>query len=280
MTAVSAENQEQVWNNIACGLHRFMDDNGFTDVVLGLSGGMDSSLVAALARDALGRDHVHGVLMPSPWSSEGSLIDSRLLASNLGIDTVTIPIQPMMDAFNEALHPIFSGQTADVTEENLQSRIRGVLLMALSNKFGWMLLATGNKSELAVGYCTIYGDMCGALAPIADLYKTEVYALASWYNNREGRDVIPQQVFTKAPSAELHPGQKDQDSLPEYSDLDTILHALIEEGRSAEGLSIPGIAEEDIQRVVLLVQRSAFKRHQAPPLLPVGKHAFGLHVHM
>ena len=278
MTTLFDRDWEHVWNGLVSGMRRFMNENGFEDVVLGLSGGMDSSLTAALAVDTLGRDHVHGVLMPSPWSSEGSVTDAELLARNLGIATETILIKPMMDAFEGALTPVFAGRPVDVTEENLQSRIRGVILMALSNKFGWMLLATGNKSELAVGYCTMYGDMCGALAPIADLYKTEVYALARWYNEREGWEVIHQEVFIKAPSAELRPGQKDQDSLPEYGELDTILHALIEEGRPADGLSIPGIAEEQIRRVVSLVTRSAFKRRQAPPLLPVGGHAFGVNV--
>ncbi len=269
-----------VWSGLVSGMRRFVDENGFSDVVLGLSGGMDSSLVAALSVEALGKKHVHGVLMPSPWSSEGSVTDAELLARNLGIITETIPISPMMEAFAQALAPAFKGRSADVTEENLQSRIRGVLLMALSNKFGWMLLATGNKSELAVGYCTIYGDLCGALAPIADLYKTEVYALARWYNEQKGYEAIPRSVFLKAPSAELRPGQKDQDSLPEYIELDTILHALIEEGLPAHSISLPDIAEEQVEHVVSLVRRSAFKRRQAPPLLPVGDHAFGVSVCM
>lgn len=268
----------QVWSGLVSGIQLFVDKNGFSDVVLGLSGGMDSSLVAALAVDALGKDRVHGVLMPSPWSSDGSVTDAVLLARNLGIATETIPIRPMMEAFEQALAPAFRGRPADVTEENLQSRIRGVLLMALSNKFGWMLLATGNKSELAVGYCTMYGDLCGALAPIADLYKTEVYALARWYNEQKGHEVIPESVFIKAPSAELRPGQKDQDSLPEYAELDTILHAMIEEGLPMDSLTIPGIENSQIERVVSLVKRSAFKRRQAPPLLAVGQHAFGINI--
>ena len=268
----------QVWSGLVSGIQLFVDKNGFSDVVLGLSGGMDSSLVAALAVDALGKDRVHGVLMPSPWSSDGSVTDAVLLARNLGIATETIPIRPMMEAFEQALAPAFRGRPADVTEENLQSRIRGVLLMALSNKFGWMLLATGNKSELAVGYCTMYGDLCGALAPIADLYKTEVYALARWYNEQKGHEVIPESVFIKAPSAELRPGQKDQDSLPEYAELDTILHAMIEEGLPMDSLTIPGIENSQIERVVSLVKRSAFKRRQAPPLLAVGQHALGINI--
>ena len=269
---------KKVWSGLVSGIQRFTDENGFSDVVLGLSGGMDSSLVAALAVDALGKERVHGVLMPSPWSSEGSVTDAELLAGNLGIATETIPIRPMMEAFEQTLAPAFRGRPADVTEENLQSRIRGVILMALSNKFGWMLLATGNKSELAVGYCTLYGDLCGALAPIADLYKTEVYALARWYNEQKGHEVIPESVFIKAPSAELRPGQKDQDSLPDYAELDTILHAMIEEGLPMDNLTIPGIETGQIERVASLIRRSAFKRRQAPPLLAVGQYAFGINI--
>lgn len=271
---------ESVWNVLASGIREHVRGNGFSDVVLGLSGGMDSALVAALAVDALGKDHVHGVMMPSPWSSEGSITDSEALAAGLGMEIFTVPIAPMIDAFEKALAPAFADRERDVTEENIQSRVRGVILMSFSNKFGWMLLTTGNKSELAVGYCTMYGDMCGSLAPIADLYKTEVYQLAAWYNGREGREVIPRTVFDKAPSAELRPGQTDQDSLPAYDVLDTILHALIEESRPAARLDLPGIPAEQISRVLTLVRRSAFKRLQAAPLLPVGKHAFGIHVHM
>ena len=168
----------------------------------------------------------------------------------------------------------------DVTEENIQSRIRGVVMMSFSNKFHWMLLATGNKSEVAAGYCTLYGDTCGGLAPIADLYKTEVYQLAQWFNEREGMCAIPQNIFDKAPSAELRPGQKDQDSLPEYDVLDSILHALVEESKRAEDIDLPGVTPEDVNRVQALMRRSAFKRLQLPPLLPVGTHAFGVHVHM
>ena len=278
MKAIFEKDWEQVWNLLIAGTRDFLAKNGFKEVVLGLSGGMDSSLVAALAVDALGKDNVHGVLMPSPWSSTGSLTDARLLAKNLGISTVTVPIKPMMDAFDLALAPSFAGFPANVTEENIQSRIRGVILMAHSNKFNWMLLATGNKSELAVGYCTIYGDLCGSLAPIADLYKTEVYGLAAWYNSKEGREVIPQAVFDKAPSAELRPGQKDQDSLPDYEELDTILHAMVEEGIPQDQIAIDGIADSEVKRVVNLVNKAAFKRRQAPTLLPVGEHAFGVHV--
>lgn len=277
---IPAKDWKAVWELLASGIRERVRGSGFTDVVLGLSGGMDSALVAALAVDALGKERVHGVMMPSPWSSEGSIADSQALAANLGMETFTVPIAPMMEAFDGALAPAFAGKGRDVTEENIQSRIRGVILMSFSNKFGWLLLSTGNKSELAVGYCTLYGDMCGALAPIADLYKTEVYQLAAWYNGREGKEAIPRNIFEKAPSAELRPGQTDQDSLPDYDVLDAILHALIEESRPAAGLALPGIGADQIERVVGLVRRSAFKRRQAAPLLPVGRHAFGVHVQM
>ena len=279
MSSIPAKDWKTVWGLLTSGMYEHVRKNGFTDVVLGLSGGMDSALVAALAVDALGKEHVHGVMMPSPWSSEGSITDSELLAANLGMETFTVPIAPMLDAFEKALAPAFAGKERDVTEENIQARIRGVILMSFSNKFRWMLMATGNKSELAAGYCTTYGDMCGSLAPIADLYKTEVYQLARWFNEREGKLSIPQNIFDKAPSAELRPGQTDQDSLPAYDVLDSILHALIEESKPAVDIELPGIPREQIERVLELVRRSAFKRLQAAPLLPVGKHAFGIHVH-
>ena len=280
MSSIPAKDWKSVWELLTSGIRDYVRKNGFTDVVLGLSGGMDSALVAALAVDALGKDHVHGVMMPSPWSSEGSITDSEALAANLGMETFTVPISPMMEAFEKALAPAFAGRERDVTEENIQSRIRGVIMMSFSNKFHWMLLATGNKSEVAAGYCTMYGDTCGGLAPIADLYKTEVYQLAQWFNEREGMCVIPQNIFDKAPSAELRPGQKDQDSLPEYDMLDSILHALIEESKRAEDIELPGVTPEDVNRVQSLMRRSAFKRLQLPPLLPVGNHAFGVHVNM
>ena len=209
MSSIPAKDWKSVWELLTSGIRDYVRKNGFTDVVLGLSGGMDSAFVAALAVDALGKDHVHGVMMPSPWSSEGSITDSEALAANLGMETFTVPISPMMEAFEKALAPAFAGRERDVTEENIQSRIRGVIMMSFSNKFHWMLLATGNKSEVAAGYCTMYGDTCGGLAPIADLYKTEVYQLAQWFNEREGMCVIPQNIFDKAPSAELRPAGRE-----------------------------------------------------------------------
>lgn len=267
-----------VWDTLVIGVREHVRRNGFSDVVLGLSGGMDSSLVAAIGVDALGREHVHGVLMPSPWSSEGSVSDALALAANLNIATHTLPIAPLMRAYEETLAPVFAGTEPNVAEENLQSRIRGALLMALSNKFGWMLLATGNKSELAVGYCTLYGDLNGGLAPIADLYKTEVYKLADWYNRQTGQDTIPRAVFEKAPSAELRPGQKDEDSLPPYEQLDRILHALVEEGCTPMTADLPDISTDQIREVAALLGRAAFKRKQAPPVLDLSGKAFGIQV--
>ncbi|MEG2140783.1 MAG: NAD(+) synthase, partial [Bilophila sp.] len=255
MTTIPTKNWEAVWKVLVTGIQSHVESNGFTDVVLGLSGGMDSALVVALAADALGAAHVHGVLMPSPWSSRGSITDAEQSAKNLGVKTRTIPIAPLMTAFETALAPAFAGTHPDVTEENIQSRIRGLLLMALSNKFGWMVLNTGNKSELSVGYCTLYGDMCGALSPIAELYKTEVYALAGWYNERVGEARIPQQVFDKPPSAELRPDQTDQDSLPSYEHLDSILYTL--ESCAPDNVFLPDIPATEVQRVATLKQKSA-----------------------
>lgn len=277
MSTLPEKDWKLVWDTLVIGVREHVRKNGFTDVVLGLSGGMDSSLVASVVVDALGKHHVHGVLMPSPWSSKGSISDAQALAKNLDIETRRIPIEPLMKAYEKTLAPFFTGKEPDVTEENLQSRIRSTLLMALSNKFGWMLVATGNKSELAVGYCTLYGDLSGGLAPIADLYKTEVYQLAEWYNSQAGQDIIPRPVFEKAPSAELRPGQTDQDSLPPYADLDLILHALVEEGRRPEDIELPHISAETVRDVANLLHRSAFKRRQAPPLLVVSDKALGVH---
>lgn len=267
-----------IWDTLVMGVRDYLHKNHFTDAVLGLSGGMDSSLVATIVVDAIGKDHVHGVLLPSKWTSASSINDAKELAENLGIETFTIPISPLMQVYEQALSQVFAGKKPDVTEENLQSRIRGNLLMAFSNKFNWIVVATGNKSELAVGYCTLYGDLAGGLAPIADLYKTEVYCLAQWYNTQAMQEIIPNAVFTKAPTAELRPNQTDQDSLPPYADLDRILHAFIEEDRTEEDIVIDGINADTVKEVGRLLARSAFKRHQAPPLLAVGKKAFGINV--
>ncbi len=230
VASIPDENGE-IYEALVLGLRDYVGKNGFTDVVLGLSGGIDSALTAAVAADALGPEHVHGVLMPSRYSSAGSIDDSRALAANLGIETLDLSIEEAFQAFLDTLAPSFEGLGDDVTEENLQARVRGTLLMALSNKFGWLVLATGNKSELSVGYSTLYGDMVGGFAPIKDVFKTRVYDLARW-RNLDGA-AIPEAIIDKAPSAELRPDQLDEDSLPPYDVLDAILGMYVEEDRSA-----------------------------------------------
>ncbi len=265
--------EAEAWSALVLGARDYARKCGFRSALLGLSGGVDSSLVAAVACEALGPDNVLGVLMPSPYSSQGSLDDARALAANLGMATRTIPIAPLMAAFDAALAESFAGRARDVTEENIQSRIRGNLLMAMSNKQGAMLLTTGNKSELAVGYCTIYGDMSGGLAVIADVPKTLVYRICRWLNAGRG-EVIPQAVLDKAPSAELRPGQKDQDSLPPYEVLDPILERLLRmEG--PEAVAAAGFDPAVVQRVASLVKGAEFKRKQAPPGLKITDRAFG-----
>ena len=265
-TVCPASKQENcwgdVWQALVLGIQDYVHKSGFERVVLGLSGGMDSSVVAALAADALGSANVFGILMPSPWSSQGSLDDSHALATNLGIATHTVPIKPIMTAFSEALSPLFAGTKPDTTEENLQARIRGCLLMAWSNKFRAMLLSTSNKSEAAVGYGTLYGDMAGSLAPIIDVYKTDIYKLAGWFNAHKRFDAIPRSVFDKAPSAELRPGQKDQDSLPPYDLLDACLKSIFEGSTLPEYVSCTELNESMLQRTAHLVRCSEFKRHQ------------------
>ncbi len=226
----------EVWKALVLGLHDYVTKNGFSEVVIGLSGGVDSSIVAALATDALGAESVHGVLMPSRYSSDHSLSDAETLAKNLGIDHRTIPIESAHLALLDLLEPSFEGRDADLTEENLQSRIRGVLLMALSNKFGWMVLTTGNKSETAVGYSTLYGDTAGGLAVIKDVPKLMVYDLCAWRNNQQILDLIPASVLTKAPSAELRPDQRDDQSLPPYEVLDLIIQGYVDEDLTTEEL--------------------------------------------
>lgn len=258
---------------LVLGVRDYLHKSGFRSVVLGLSGGIDSAITAAIAAKALGPDQVLGVAMPSQYSSEGSVTDALALAKNLGIQYQEIPIKPMFDAFGQSLAPAFAGRAEDVTEENLQARIRGNLLMALSNKFGHLLLTTGNKSEMAVGYCTLYGDMCGGLAVISDLPKTWVYALAE-HLNREG-EVIPRNTIEKPPSAELRPDQKDQDTLPPYEVLDAILQAYIEEQRSASEIVALGYARETVEWVIRRINLNEYKRRQAPPGLKVTRKAFG-----
>jgi len=269
------EETEAAYEALVLGTRDYVLKTGFSKVLLGLSGGIDSALVAAIAVDALGAENVLGVGMPSQYSSTGSVDDSRKLAANLGIRFETLPIADLFQQFSHTLEPLFAGKKPDLTEENLQSRIRGVLLMALSNKFSSLVLTTGNKSEMAVGYCTLYGDMVGALAVIGDLVKTRVYALSRWVN-RNG-EVIPEAILTKAPSAELRPDQKDTDSLPPYDVLDPILEAYVERYETtAQIVSAYGFSPAVVEQIVRLVERTEYKRQQAAPVLKVTPKSFGM----
>jgi len=265
----------EVYSAIVLGLRDYAHKNGFEDVVLGLSGGIDSALTAAIAADALGAEHVHGVMMPGEYSSGGSITDSVALASALGIETMELPIGPANRALLDTLDPAFAGRAPDVAEENLQARVRGTLLMALSNKFGWLTLATGNKSELSVGYSTLYGDMVGGFAPLKDVFKTRVYDLARWRNAHGGPAVIPQATLDKPPSAELRPGQVDQDSLPPYSVLDAILTAYVERDESRDEIVSAGFDAEVVDKVVRLTDRAEYKRRQGPLGVKITPKAFG-----
>jgi len=267
------EAEAEIWNALVLGVRDYARKTGFRKAVLGLSGGIDSALTAALAADALGGSNVQGVMMPSCYSSPGSVDDSVELARNLGIASLVLPIAEIMRTYDKTLADAFRGRAADVTEENIQSRIRGNLLMALSNKFGSLLLTTGNKSELSVGYCTLYGDMNGGLAVIADLPKMMVYRVARWRNRR--KEDIPEATLTKPPSAELRPDQTDQDSLPPYELLDQILELHIERCQSAEEIIEQGYDAETVRRVTRLVRLAEFKRKQAAPVLKVTSRAFG-----
>ena len=267
--------ESEIWRALVLGTRDYACKCGFGSVVLGLSGGIDSALTAAIAAEAVGPHRVLGVMMPSPYSSRGSIDDSVQLAANLGIATLTLPIETAMAAMDRTLHDAFAGLERDVTEENIQARIRGNLLMALSNKRKALLLTTGNKSELAVGYCTLYGDMSGGLAVIADIPKTMVYRVARWLNETRGRHVIPGPILTKAPSAELRPHQTDQDSLPPYDVLDDILQRHIERHQPAEDIVAAGFDRETVRKVLRLVRSAEFKRKQAAPGLKVTDRAFG-----
>ncbi len=268
----------RTWSSLVLGTRDYLRKCGFSKAIVGLSGGIDSALVAAIAVEALGAENVQGIGMPSEFSSSGSVSDAETLAKNLGIAFSLVPVREIYTQFSRSLEPCFramgAGTQFGLAEENLQPRIRGSLLMALSNKTGALVLTTGNKSEMACGYCTLYGDMVGALAVIGDLYKTEVYALAH-YVNRE-REVIPNDTLTKAPSAELRPGQKDTDSLPPYDVLDPILRAYVEEYASAEEIARAQDADEElVRKVIRLVEMSEYKRQQAAPVLKVSKKSFG-----
>jgi NAD+ synthetase len=264
-----------IYEALVLGTRDYVRKCGFSKALVGLSGGIDSALVACIAVDALGKENVRGITMPSQYSSTGSVSDSQVLAENLGIRLDTIAIEGLFQGYESALKGIFAGTRADITEENIQSRIRGNLLMAMSNKSGALVLTTGNKSEMSVGYCTLYGDMVGALAVIGDVMKTRVYDLCR-YINRE-REVIPRAILEKPPSAELRPGQKDTDSLPPYEVLDPILEAYVERYETPEGIAAQhGFDLELVRSVVKLVERSEYKRQQAAPVLKVTEKAFGM----
>jgi NAD+ synthase (glutamine-hydrolysing) len=267
--------EAEVYQALLTGTRDYVRKNGFQDVVIGLSGGVDSSLVAVIAADALGVDHVHGVSMPSRYSSEGASTDAAELAANLGIDYRTVPIEPAHATFLDLLAPCFAGLPPGLTEENLQSRIRGVILMALSNKLGWLVLTTGNKSEAAVGYSTLYGDTAGGFAVIKDVPKLLVYRLCAWRNQQGDPAVIPAAVLTKPPSAELRPDQRDDQSLPPYEVLDPVLMAYVEDDLTASELVDAGHDPELVRRVVRLVDLAEYKRRQTPPGVRVTPKAFG-----
>lgn len=268
-----SEDVEDIYRALILGIKDYCQKTGFKKVVLGLSGGIDSALVAVLAKEALGPENVLCVMMPSQYSSEGSIKDSEKLVNKIGVRSTILPIQNLFEEFKKTLSKEFRDLPEDVTEENLQSRIRGTLLMALSNKFGYLLLATGNKSELATGYATLYGDMCGGLAPISDVYKTKVYELAKFINRQE--EIIPIEIINKVPSAELRPNQTDQDTLPPYDVLDEILYYYIEEAKEVDEIVEAGFDRELVQKVLKMVDRAEYKRKQAAPGLKVTNKAFG-----
>lgn len=272
---VQHDDTAEVYAALVMGTRDYVRKNGFKRVVLGLSGGIDSSLVATVAVDALGAAAVTGVSMPSHFSSEGSKTDAAALARALGIEMMTLPITDIFETSTGTLAPAFTGRSADLAEENLQARIRGNLLMALSNKFGWLVLTTGNKSEMATGYSTLYGDMAGGFAVLKDVPKTLVYELSRWRNAHGEAPVIPEDVLTKPPSAELRPNQKDEDSLPPYDVLDPILERYVEEDWSLEELVTAGYDEETVRQVITLVDRNEYKRRQAPPGVKITARAFG-----
>jgi NAD+ synthase (glutamine-hydrolysing) len=266
---------EEVYHALVLGTRDYLRKNGFRAAVIGLSGGIDSSLVAAIAVEAVGRENVHGVFMPSQYSSNESREDAYELARHLGIRILNIPIQQTFGAYLNMLRSVFARTKTDVTEENLQARIRGNILMALSNKFGWLALTTGNKSEMSVGYATLYGDMAGGFAAIKDVPKTMVYDVAKCVNRIAGRTIIPKRVMTKAPTAELRPNQKDSDSLPVYSVLDPILKAYVEDDREFDEILKMGFDRKTVERVIRLVDSSEYKRRQAPPGVKITPRGLG-----
>jgi NAD+ synthase (glutamine-hydrolysing) len=269
------ERPAEVYAALTLGVRDYAEKNGFEHAVIGLSGGIDSALTLLVAADALGRDRVTCVSMPSRFSSAGTRSDAKLLADNVGVELYEIPIGSIMEAYERTLAPFFAGREPDITEENLQARIRGNLLMALSNKFGWLVLTTGNKSENSVGYSTLYGDSAGGFAVIQDVPKTLVYELVAWRNARDPEPPVPQSLIDRPPSAELAEGQRDADSLPDYATLDAILEAYVEEDAGRQRLLHAGMPEEAVDRVIGLVDRAEYKRRQAPPGIKITSRAFG-----
>jgi NAD+ synthase (glutamine-hydrolysing) len=266
---------EQMRRALVLGLGDYVRKNGFGDVVVGVSGGIDSAVTAALAADTLGPERVHCVSMPSRYTSAETRADARRLAESLGAPFLELEIEPVVGAFTQALQPLFAGTESGLAEENVQARVRGTLLMALSNKFGWLVVATGNKSELSVGYATLYGDMAGGFALLKDVFKTDVFRLARHLNDRAGRELIPGSIIERAPSAELRADQLDEDSLPPYAELDRVLEAYVEDDRSREELSADGFDRELVEKAVALIDRSEYKRRQAPPGVKLRPKAFG-----
>ncbi len=267
--------KDEIFNALVLGTRDYIKKNGFKKVVLGLSGGIDSSLCLVIAIEAIGKSNVIGVLMPSIYSSKGSVDDSILISENLGIKNLKIPIEDIYKSYIDTLSETFSGTKQNVTEENLQARIRGNILMALSNKFGWLVLTTGNKSEMSVGYTTLYGDMAGGFAILKDVPKTLVYELSKFYNEKKEKKVIPDTVLNKPPSAELRPDQKDIDTLPEYHVLDRILKAYVEEDLSMDEIVLMGENKNIVRKILKMVDLNEYKRRQSPPGIKITSRAFG-----
>jgi len=267
--------EEEVYSALTLGTRDYVLKNGFKKVCIGLSGGIDSAFVASIAVDAVGKENVTGVFMPSPYTSKESREDAMELSENLEIEVIEVPVNNIFDSYMHAVKPQFAKKTVDTTEENLQARIRGNILMAFSNKFGWLVLTTGNKSEMSVGYATLYGDMAGGFAVIKDVPKTLVYKVCEWKNRNEARAVIPQRVLTKAPTAELRPNQKDTDSLPPYDILDPILRAYIEDEKNFDEILNLGCNTEDTKKIIRMIDNSEYKRRQSPPGIKITPRAFG-----
>jgi NAD+ synthase (glutamine-hydrolysing) len=275
LRAPALSREEEIYSALTLGTRDYVHKNGFQKAVLGLSGGIDSSLVACLAVDALGKENVVGVTLPSRFNSPETRGDAETLARNLGIAFHAIPIEDTAQSFGKALAPVFAGRPADVTEENIQSRVRGTVLMALSNKFGWLVLTTGNKSEISAGYFTLYGDSAGGFAVIKDIPKTMVYVLSRWRNDRGGRPLIPESVFTRAPTAELRANQTDQDSLPPYEVLDKIILRHVEKNEGLAEIVRAGVPKESARRILRTIDAMEYKRRQAPPGIKITPRAFG-----